>query len=154
MAWTSWTVSNSTVMDGFQDTFPIEPQNYNSSVVAAIYINGVLDTEEAYTIHPPVLPGQGYQTSLANYSTGFQGRMPPTILSPGTVVSIAILCRDTTHDLREQRWAHLRVTGKFSTSAASIFPEHPPVHAPNVCVQCVAIENHDSKLLLLIMDVA
>ena len=37
LAWTSWTVTNSTRLDGFENQFPIGPQNYNSSIVAAIY---------------------------------------------------------------------------------------------------------------------
>ena len=93
LAWTSWTVSNSTRMDGFENNFPIRPENYNSSFVAAIYVNGVLDTKTAYTIPPPYSPGQGYQTeSLPNYYGGFPGTMPPSMISPGTVISLAILC--------------------------------------------------------------
>ena len=127
LAWTSWTVSNSTIMDGFANTFPIAPQNYNSSVVAAVYINGVLDNKN--NIHHPSssLAWTGLSDVLGHYSTGFQGRTPETILSPDTVVSIAYSADDATHRICDKRRAHLRVESKFTASAASIFSQHFPV---------------------------
>ena len=75
LAWTSWTIANSTQMWGFEGYFPIGPQNYNSSIVAMVYVNGVLDGKTVYgPIGPPPQaspPGSGLRSNST--VTAFDG---------------------------------------------------------------------------------
>jgi hypothetical protein len=93
LTWTSW-VTNTTLTGPVEQTlFEITPQNVNSTLTMAVYVNGVLAGNTSYTVPPAAPPPPGHTASgsdfEAEYSTGVGGQ---TVIPAGSTVSIAVLC--------------------------------------------------------------
>lgn len=118
LTWTSWTMSNSTRINGAGTQFPMSPQNYGSNITVAIYINGTLVTRTTYTISPPLLANS--TTTVSGFEMSVTALMVSTTVGRGTVVSLSVLCQTSLT-------AYVSDTGRSYESPSVSLPTQLPI---------------------------
>jgi hypothetical protein len=92
LVWTSYEISNLTSPFGAETQLQVTPQNYNSQVTLAAYINGESVSSATYVIPPMTAPpSAGNSNDLPKqYQVGLSLSLPSSI-SAGSVVSLSVL---------------------------------------------------------------
>jgi hypothetical protein len=86
LVWETYTLSNTTILVGAEIAIVILPQNYNSNITLAVYVNGTLLNQETYKIPPPI--GNDNSSSFV-YGGTFEVPIERTV-SSGSIVALAV----------------------------------------------------------------
>ena len=92
LVWTNYVMNSSTFVSGVGTEFENYPYNYNTSISMAVYVNGVLTSQNTHLIIPATPPPDHPNATLPIPTTQADVVVVNSTLPAGSTVSLAILC--------------------------------------------------------------